>query len=181
MLDRLRSLALILERMHALYERVLLILEHEKRALIQLDYENLYTAIREKDEVLSAIRSLDKDRLRIQDHFAIVMDQDSATVNLTFIAEAIMNDDEESAKLAHRLLALREKIGKTVEHLKERLNFNKTFIERSIENLQGIAENLSSSITGKPGRSSRESAVYTGKAKYQESKGHAGSILEKRL
>jgi hypothetical protein len=72
-------------------------------------------------------------------------------------------------------------LGKTVATLKEKLLRNRDFITRSVENLRGIAENLADTITGKPGAASRETSVYNGKAKYQDSKKHAGSLLQKRL
>ena len=179
--ERLKTLALILERMDVLYLRAINVLESEKRSLIVLDYETLYAAIREKDEILAAIRGLDRDRLRIQDQFATVMDLDAEVVSLKTIGEALISQGASAEVDGRRLLVLRERLGKTLAALKEKLGSNRNFIERSIENLKGIAENLSEKITGKPGRSTRASGVYTGKARYEQNKSHAGHLIEKRL
>ena len=179
MFDKVKALGLLLERMDALYARVLALLELEREALIRLDYPTLYSAIREKDEVLSALRGLDRDRLRLQDYFGIVMDAPAEQVTLRFIGERLIEQGLEAE--GTRLLKLRSSLGAIVDEIKGRLERNRVFIEKSVENLQKIAGHVSAAITGKPGASSRKMGTYTNKKQYEESSAHKGSILEKRL
>jgi len=182
MIERLHTLALILERMEVLYQRAIDVLSKEKQYLIVLDFDSLYTALREKDEILAAIKGLDRDRLRIQDQFATVMDFDPKNVDLKLIAEELLLQDQISRQVGSRLLGLREKLQKTIEVLKEKIEFNKGFIEKSVENMRGIAEHFSAAVTGrKPSGPKAHKQVYTDKAKYQESSGQTGSLIEKRL
>ena len=179
--ERLNRLGLILERMDVLYGRVTLLMEKEKQALIAFDYNRFYVLLREKDELLSAIKALDKDRLRIQDQFATLMDKDSNEVSLKFLADAFVSQGGPAEADGLRLLALRAKLAKTIDSLSAKLVTNVNFIERSVENLRGIAEHMAEAISGKPGASSRKNDVYTGKAKYQANTPNTGQILEKRL
>jgi len=179
MLEKIKALALILQRMDALYARVLEILERERQALIRLDYETLFKAIGEKDEVLGAIRGLDRDRLRLQDYFAIVMGIEPDEITLRLIGENLVaNDDAENG---NHLLVLRASLGKTIEIVRQKVERNKEFIERSVDNLQKIAANLSAAVTGKPGKNSRKSNVYDKHKRYEDTVVHKGAILEKRL
>jgi flagellar biosynthesis/type III secretory pathway chaperone len=179
MVDKIKALALILERMDALYGRVLGLLEREREALIRLEYEQLFSVVREKDEVLSAIRGLDRDRLRLQDFFAAVMDLGSEEVTLKTVGDNLVASGD--LEYGNRLLALRESLGKTVELVRQKVDRNKSFIEKSVENLQKIAANLSAALTGKPGKQSRKSNVYDRNKRYEDTTAHKGAILEKRL
>jgi flagellar biosynthesis/type III secretory pathway chaperone len=178
--EKLKNLALILSRMNVLYQRVFNVLERERQLLIKMDFDELFIVLREKDEILSAIRHLDKDRLRIQDQFAIAFDRPVADVTLKTIAEEIISQGPPGDELGQRLLALRDELGKTVAALKEKLELNRNFFERSVENLRGIAEHLSAALTGRqqPGKGT---TTYTGKAKFQDTKSPTGSLVEKRF
>jgi flagellar biosynthesis/type III secretory pathway chaperone len=179
--DQLTNMALNLERMLVLYERVLSCLEQERRSLIALDYETLQTTLIEKDEVIAALRALDRDRLRLQDQCAILLDRRSADVTLKDLAEAMLELGGAERELGMRLMDLRGRVLVAVDRVKEKVLSNQGFLEKSIENLRGIAEHLSSALTGRPGPASRQSGVYTAGAKYQKSQTHTGGLLEKRL
>ncbi len=181
MKDQLTSMALNLERMLVLYERVLRCLELERRSLIALDYDSLQTVLMEKDEVISAIRAMDRDRLRLQDQCAVVLDRHSSEVTLKLLAELLLERSGSDRELGMRLMDLRGRVLDCVQRVRERVQANQGFLEKSIENLRGIAEHLSAAITGKPGPASKQSGVYTAGAKYQTSTAHTGGLLEKRL
>lgn len=179
MIDKIKALALILERMTALHGRVLALLERERETLIRLDYEALFQTIREKDEVLAALRGLDRDRLRLQDYFAVVMDAEPEQLTLLIIAQNLISQGD--VEHGARLIALRERLGTSVEEVRQKVERNRNFIERSVQNLQSIAGSISDAVTGRPGRSSRKSNVYDKNKRYEETTGHKGSLLEKRL
>ena len=180
--DKLRSLALTLERMNALYQRVMGLLARERQALIDTDYENLYVYLREKDEILSAIRALDKDRLRIQDYFAILFDRDANDLSLNEIAMVLITEGAAAAE-GERLLGLREKLLSTVKELRDRVEHNKVFLEKSIENLRGIAENLARTVkVGGSPAPAKTSQLYNQKAKVStNTPDRTGALVEKRF
>ena len=177
---KLNNLELILERMNVLYERMLGILAREKTALISLDFDAILLEMREKDEIVSAVRGLDRDRLRIQDQFAIVMGRDAEELTLRTLAEELMTQGGSAVEAGMRLMELRSKLNGTVEALKERIASNKVFIERSVHNLQGIAATLTQTIASKPSNGGNLK-TYNGKAKYQKAPGQTGTIVEKRF
>jgi hypothetical protein len=182
MIDKINRLQLILERMNVLYKRALDLLDRERKGLIVLAFEQLFIDLQEKDEVLSAIRGLDKDRLRIQDQLAIVWDLDPAEVTLKRVGEELSTRDSIHRDAGFRLLRLRSELQTTLDLLKEKIEFNKGFIEKSIGNLRGLAEHLAASVTGRsPSNPKNTSNVYTGKAKYQAPQSGTGNLLEKRL
>ncbi len=181
--DKLQRLSLILERMFVLYERALLLLESERKALVAMDFEILYTHLREKDEVLSAIRALDKDRLKIQDQFAMLWNRKPEEVTLKVLGEYLISEGDPQAQLGEQLLYLRSRLSTLIEQLKDRVGSNKMFIETSVKTLRGIAEEISSTISGEKeigAPSEPKVSSYTGKGKYQKPKGRTGSIVEKR-
>ena len=180
MIDKLQKLALILERLDVLYLRAHEILGREKHALIQCDFEGVLISVNEKDEVLSAIRALDRDRLRIQDQFALVMDRSPEEVSLKFIGEQMVLAGGEGGKIGARLLVLRDQLGKTIDSVRQKIELNRDFIEHSVDNLRSVAASVTATIHG---RSIRQKApnVYTGKARIEQKKEQTGSILEKRL
>ena len=179
---KLRNLRLLLERMNVLYERLLGILQREKNALVLMDFESLLAETREKDEVVAALKALDRDRLRIQDQFAIVMDRDPATLTLRDLAEALIEQGASARDMGIVLMDLRSRMNHTVEQLRDRIRVNNNFIEKSISHLQGIAAHVSQAISGARNRGAGKAAgVYTGKAKVQEGPGQTGTILERRF
>lgn len=179
---KLKNLELILERMNVLYERMLGILGREKTALISFDFDAILVEMREKDEIIAAIRGLDRDRLRIQDQFAIIMGRDAEELSLRALAEALMEQGGSALEGGVRLMELRTKMAGTVAALQERIELNRDFIERSVHNLQGIAATLTANVAGKP-KSSKGNAIntYNGKAKYEKAPGQTGTIVEKRF
>lgn len=180
--QKLKTLALLLDRMAVLYERMIALLGRERTALIALDFETLMTEMREKDEILAALRGLDKDRLRIQDQFAIVMGRDPEQVTLRNLAESLLEQGGSARELGIMLLEKRERIAAVMAELQDKVEANSRFIEKSVENLQGIAGHLSAIVTGKPVKGGRASGTYNGKAKYQSQDGsQTGTIMEKRL
>lgn len=180
--SKLKTIELILERMNVLYDRMLGILGRERQALIQLDFETLLQEMREKDEIISALRGLDKDRLRLQDQFAIIMGVDPETLSLRSLCEALMEQGGSAVEVAARLMALREKVAGSMAVLREKIESNTVFIEKSVENLQGIAATCSAAMTGKSGPSNKKgSNIYNGKAKFQQEVTPTGTLVEKRL
>lgn len=180
MIQRIQNLSLVLERMLVLYERVLDLLDRERTQLILLDFENLYPVMREKDEILAALRALDKDRLRIQDQCALIMGQDPLEITLRKIGELLIEEGSSSETLGRNLLNLRLRMATVIEVLRERVGRNQNFIEKSVASLQSVAGHLSRSVAGKSTRKNKV-GTYTGKAKIAVDPEQSGSIVEKRL
>lgn len=178
---KLQNLASILDRMVSLYHRVFEILDKERSALIALDHESMYSLLKEKDEILSAIRALDKDRLRIQDYFATIQGKDASEITLLSLGQSLMLQGGGAEKLGSMLLQKRNILTDLIDQLKSRIERNARFIEKSVENLRSIAENLSASVSGKSGAQAKKAGVYTDKAKYQQQQGATGSLVERRL
>ncbi|NCN27014.1 flagellar protein FlgN [bacterium] len=178
MIQKVQNLILLLERMSVLYDRTVGILEREKLSLITFDFEHILEVLREKDEVLGVLRSLDEDRLRIQDQFALIMQKDNREVTLRFLTIALK---EHLPIEARRLSELRSELESRIDVVKSRIRINKSFTEKSIKNLQMIASNLNAAIRGRAKGSSKSVRTYTGKAKVCESKQEIGSLVEKRL
>ncbi|MBS1985810.1 MAG: flagellar export chaperone FlgN [Bdellovibrionales bacterium] len=180
--SKLQTLTLILDRMDVLYGRVMGLLSRERSALIAMDFDGLLMEMREKDEIISALRALDKDRLRIQDQFAILMGKAPEEVSLRTLAEALIEQGASAREVGMRLMDQRERLGRTVDQLREKITSNSTFIERSIENLQGIAAHYTAAVQGRANKAGGKGpGTYNGKAKYQQVPGVTGSLVEKRL
>jgi flagellar biosynthesis/type III secretory pathway chaperone len=179
--ERLKSLGLILERMEVLYQRAIDLLGREKAALVILDYEEIYRLFKEKDEVLTAIRALDKDRLKVQDLFAALNRKNPEDVTLKTLAEHLIFLGGDSSRVGQRLLALRNKLAETVEQLRQKIVLNQSFVEKSIENLQSIAEHLSANLVGRAHPERKKTNVYTGRGKIEQKANQSGGLLEKRL
>ena len=177
MYQKVQNLLLLLERMKDLYLRVFEILDREKLCLIGFEFDVLLQIIREKDEVHSIIKSLDKDRLRIQDQFALIMEKDSDQVTLQFLSQALK---EQLPLEAKRLAQLRQELRNTIDSVASKIGVNKRLTEKSIDNLQMIASHLSSAIRGTH-QVEKVASTYTGKAKLKKSQGKSGSIVEKRF
>ncbi len=181
MVLKVQNLILVLERMQVLYVRCLEILERERRLLITLDFEQLLAVMREKDETLSALKALDRDRLKLQDYFSIIMQADPSAVSLRLIGEQLIAEGGSSLELGWRLLALRAELEKVMNEIKGRIQRNAHFIEKSVQNLQAVAANLTAAYTGRSGSRASKTATYTGKAKMAEKTEQTGSIVEKRF
>lgn len=179
--ERLKSLGLILERMDVLYHRAIELLTREKNALIIFDYDELYKLFREKDEVLTAVRALDKDRLKVQDLFAALNKKKSEEVSLKTLAEHLIFLGGDAEVTGKRLLALRNKLAETIEKLRHKIGLNSSFVEKSIQNLHGIAEHFSASISGRQSSGKKSPNVYTGRGKIEQKAPASGGLLEKRL
>lgn len=179
MIQRFQNLSLVLERMCVLYQRVLHLLDNEKNQLILLDFENLYPVMREKDEILTALRALDKDRLRIQDQCAMVMGYDAAELTLRGLADLLIAEGGPSYELGQRLGQLRQRLAEVIADVSVKINRNKKFIERSVASLQSVAGHLSRALAGKHSRNSG-TGTYTGRARLEKNE-NTGSIVEKRL
>jgi hypothetical protein len=180
MIQKVQNLMLLLERMQVLYTRVLEILEREKQALIAFDFEAILLSLREKDEILSVIKALDKDRLRIQDQFAIIMNRDPEEVSLAFLINALKEQIPLEAK---RLSQLRGDLGLAVDLVARKVESNRVFIEASVNQLKQIAAQLSDSFRGSVTRTTarEQSKVYTGKGRMRDVDASKGALVEKRL
>ncbi len=179
MIEQLSALAHTLERMHSLYVRAMELLNSEKNSLVKLDFEKLYSELREKDEVLAILRRLDKERLRVQDHFAMINGINPAEVTLKMMAEVLVNEGGDNARLGYRMLGLRTQIQMVVEQIKDRIRINNTFVEKSVEHLRGVAETMT--MVANPTQETKSHKTYTGKKQVQQSAKASGKILEKRL
>ncbi len=181
MLLKVQNLCLTLERMRVLYERCLELLDRERKSLIQLDFDTLFPIMREKDEVLSAIKAMDKQRLKSQDHFAMIMQKNASDLSLKNLAEILISEGGEGVEAGWKLLAHREALQNLIQTLTERVKRNNHFIEKSMHTLQGAAANLATALTGKANRAAAASKTYTGKGKVAAAVEAPGSIMEKRL
>jgi flagellar biosynthesis/type III secretory pathway chaperone len=183
MLDRAHTLAAILERMIVLYERCLDVMARERNTLVLVDFDALLESIREKDEILAAIRGLDRDRLRIQDEFAIVMDTPVNDLTLRLLAENLQKQGGDAKLAGDRLLSLRRRLAAVIEVLGEKVKHNKVFVDRSIQNLQEVAAHWSSVVLGKSRDSagSRRTLTYTEKARMSTQSDATGSLVERKF
>jgi hypothetical protein len=180
MFEQLNNLAHTLERMFTLYQRAMELLDAERKSLAKMNFEELYAELREKDEVLSILRRLDKERLKVQDHFAMLNRLDPSEVTLKFIGDHLVQEGGASAVLGNRLLLIRARIQGVVAKIKERVSVNETFIEKSVQNIRALAEIYTQAFTNEsPSRAPL--TTYTGKRVIQKAPQSAGKILEKRL
>ncbi|MBP7844513.1 MAG: flagellar export chaperone FlgN [Proteobacteria bacterium] len=180
MLQKIQNLILLLERMQVLYGRVIELLDREREALISFDFNLILTLLREKDEILSVIKALDQDRLRIQDQFAIIMNRKADDISLRVLIDELKEQVPLEAK---RLSQLRNDLALVISLVTRKVESNKEFIEASVDNLRQIASHLSEAIRGvrEPVKAREQSQVYTGKGKVKDSKSVGGSLMEKRL
>lgn len=178
MQTRIVALVNILERMETLYLRVYEMLASEREALVQLDYEKIYEVLVEKDEIISVLRSLDAERLKLQDQLSILLGLSTSDINLKEIAERISLSLPE---LSRRLMSLRSLVNQRIALVTERIATNRTLIDKSVKNLQDIAKNLSRALSGAETQSGAEHGTYDGKAKYSSPKTGSGSLVRKQL
>jgi hypothetical protein len=183
MISQVRSLIGILERMEGLYLRALVLLEKERGSLVRMDFESLHIEMREKDELLSLLRRLDRDRLRIQDSFAQIWGKPVAEVALRDIAQVLIDEGGDSAEAGARLMDLRDRIEAVVGRLKERIQSNGRFIEKSVQNLRSVAESMGQIAQSRQGGGANKklSKTYGSKKQIVEQVQPSGSILEKTL
>jgi len=168
--------------MEVLYARVLDLLDREREHLILFDFENLYPCMREKDEILSALRALDRDRLRIQDNFAAVMDLNASTLSLKDMAELIREQGGDAAVEADRLLRLRARLQTVIGALTAKVGRNSKFLTLSIGHLQTVATNVTSLLAGKQTDSGKKRPnTYTGKARLAQPTEARGGLVQKRF
>lgn len=180
MIEKINALALVLERMHVLYSRALDLLDRERQLLIRLEYELLFETLREKDEILSALRGLDKDRLRLQDQISMKARQDFGGASLKEIAEYLGSQDAILKDGSVRLLRLREKLTKTLAELTAKVDRNRTFTENSIVSLRRVAEHMNSQLQGRVAPQGKKSRTYSDKAKIAAPHVASGQLIEKR-
>lgn len=170
----------ILERMEPLYLRVYDILQKEREALIQLDYEKIYESLVEKDEVISVLRTLDTERLKLQDEISALLNLKSSDLNLKQISDLIK---DQMPELSSRLLVLRTQVNQRISNVVDRVTVNRSLIEKSVKNLQEIAKNLTRAIAGTSDEAGGKSehGTYDVKAKYSGPKQSSGSLVRKQL
>jgi flagellar biosynthesis/type III secretory pathway chaperone len=184
MLSRANALSAILERMIVLYDRCLEIMTRERDDLVSVDFEALLNTLREKDEILEAIRALDRDRLRIQDEFAMVMEKKSSELTLKILGEALVSQGEDAARAGQRLLTLRRQLAAQIEELSHRVVQNRSFVEKSMENIREVAAIVGQAVSGRanPQKSAQKSSVYTKKAQVSPAGApDKGSLVERRF
>ncbi len=176
----MQRLCVIIEQMEALYARALPILDLERKSLISMNFESLYEEMREKDEILATIRKLDKERLKIQDHFALINGVPAANISLRSFAESLLEGSEDDRKMGRRMLLLRERIQFLIEEIKLNVRKNERFIEKSVSNLRGLAQAVTDSLdTGREKHNGRQSknVTYGKNAKVNKVQQRAGAIV----
>ena len=176
----MQRLCVILEQMESLYMRVLPLLDLERKSLIEMDFDGLYEGMREKDELLATIRKLDKERLKIQDHFAMINELAPEAISLKSFAEMLLDGSEEDTRLGLRMLTVRDRIHSLIEETKLCVKKNERFIERSVNNLRGLAQAVTDSLdTGKERESARkpQHSTYGKNAKVKSKEQRPGSIV----
>lgn len=179
MKSKITALISILERMEPLYMRVYEMLHKEREALVQMDYEKIYEVLIEKDEHISVLRSLDAERLKIQDQLSIMFSLDHSDINLKEIAAKIEKDLPDLSK---RLMYLRTQVNHRISMVVERVSVNRSLIEKSVKNLQDIAKNLGRALSGfSDSNQGSQFGTYDGKAKYNGPKQNSGSLVRKQL
>jgi flagellar biosynthesis/type III secretory pathway chaperone len=182
MIDQVRILMGILERMEGLYLRALALLDQERGSLVRLDFDTLHGEMREKDELLALLRRLDRDRLRVQDTFAQVWGRSVTEVSLRDIAQALIEEGGDSKEAGARLMDFRERIEVVIGRLKERIQSNGRFIEKSVHNLRAVAETMGAQVPGRASKSNKKlSKTYGPQKQMREQVQPTGGILEKIL
>lgn len=181
----IHNLCSVLDRMETLYRRILPLMERERDSLVELNYEKLYADITEKDEILATLRRLDRERLRFQDHFASVTGKPAAEISLRWLGEYLISLGASEAELGVTLLARRERVEALVKEIRERVERNGRFIERSVKNIRSIAQELSDVIghsnEGAEERASAHHQTYTGKGKVKKVPQKSGALVSKQL
>jgi flagellar biosynthesis/type III secretory pathway chaperone len=171
--------------MEALYARVLPLLDNERSALVELNYERLYAELAEKDEVLSALRRLDRERLRFQDNFAMISGKPAAEISLRFIGEYLISEGGQEAELGTTLLARRERIEALVERIQQAVARNGRFIEKSVKNIrmmaQDIAQAIGSTNEAPEDRNAAQHQTYGAKGKVKKAPQKSGTLVSKHL
>jgi len=181
----IQNLCSVLDRMEILYGRILPLLDKERSSLIELNYERLYVELSEKDEILSAIRRLDRERLRFQDHFATISGKPSGEITLRWIGEYLLSEGGFEAELGAGLLARRERIEAVVAQVTERVERNGRFIAKSVQNIRSIAQDISEvlghSSESNDDRNQANHQTYSSKAKVKKPAQKSGAIVSKSL
>jgi flagellar biosynthesis/type III secretory pathway chaperone len=177
-----QKLCRILEQMEHLYARIPALLDKEKKSLIEMNFESLYIELAEKDEILSTIRKLDKERVRIQDSFATLNSLSPQDVNLKVIADHMIESGGPDADLGMSLMGYRERISSFVVEIQGRLYKNQVFIEKSVKNIRGLAQAVAEVMgQSQSGDLPSQHQTYTGKAKVKKPSQKSGSIMTKQL
>lgn len=181
----IQNLCSVLDRMETLYGRILPLLDKERTSLIELNYERLYTELSEKDEILSAIRRLDRERLRFQDHFATISGKPSSEITLRWLGEYLVSEGGFEAELGVGLLARRERIEAVVEEVSQRVQRNGRFIAKSVQNIRSIAQDISEALghgsDSNEARNEANHSTYSSKAKVKKPTQKSGAIVSKSL
>jgi flagellar biosynthesis/type III secretory pathway chaperone len=181
MSSTLKTLATVLEQMSSLYSRIVEVLGEEQKALVKCDFELMLQIARDKDEWMSTFRSLDKERIKLQDRW--VLENNFSFPNVSLLE--IINDLDQSndsivRTAASQLRHLREEIRRQMSEIEVLVDNNRVLTESGIAMMRGIAESVSGLTSIKEQRSERKAATYNQKAKVQSSKKTSGRIIERR-
>ena len=181
----IHNLCSVLDRMEALYVRVLPLLDKERNSLMELNYERLYAELSEKDEVLTTLRRLDRERLRFQDHFAQVSGKPAEEISLRYLGEYLISLGGDEAELGMTLLARRERVEILIEKIKDAVARNGRFIEKSVKNIRVMAQDISQAMGHSSDLAEESSAskhqTYSAKAKVKKTPQKPGSLVSKHL
>jgi flagellar biosynthesis/type III secretory pathway chaperone len=184
--ELIQNLCSVLDRMEALYARILPLLDRERLSLVELNYERLYQELAEKDEILAALRRLDRERLRFQDHFASLTGRPASEISLRWMGEHFISMGGQDSEVGARLLSRRERIEALVGQLTERIQRNARFIERSVKNIRSMAQDISDALghtqnASGDERSSASHQTYSSKAKVKKAPQKSGALVSKHL
>ncbi|MEO5666538.1 MAG: flagellar export chaperone FlgN [Bdellovibrionota bacterium] len=181
----IQNLCSVLDRMEGLYTRILPLLDRERAALVEFDYERLYADLTEKDEILATIRRLDRERLRFQDYFSTVTGKPAQEISLRWIGEYLISEGGSEAELGVALLARRERVENLVAQITERVQRNGRFIERSVKNIRNIAQGVSDALglnaNQQDDNNSSQHQTYNGKGKAKKGPQKSGALVSKQL
>ena len=178
--ELMHRLCTTLEKMESLYARVLPLLDLERKSLVEMNFELLFEQLKEKDELLALIRSMDKERLKILDHFAVINGVAQEELTLKTFAEQLMEGSAADKELGMRMMDIRSRIQDLIQDTQIKIKNNEQFIEKSVNNIRGLAATVTESVqTGreKSGQTEKSYSTYGKNAKVKKSKQKSGAIV----
>jgi len=135
----LKKLIKLLEGEIGLYGSLLLVLQKEKRAIVDSSLEGLNRATKEKENLVLEIRILEEERSRIHQQLAERLQEAPHEITLTRLAG--LADDPEASQLS----TCQSSLSALMQSIQEINNANKTLVSHSLRLIRGSLNLLSHS------------------------------------
>lgn len=122
-------------------ERILTLLRHQQRHLIEGNVEELQASVLEQENAMRRSRELEQRRQFLLDHLAHTPAFDGERPDLARLITALSDD------YARRLEALRTSMSRSIQHVIKTREQNRMLIERSLFNINETIQLLASANT----------------------------------